>query len=146
MRWIQLSISFDTKGMLQMLTCVQDLETMWRNTSTQMKPGGKLVNTRVTGHLDESYAASGKYGISISDLKPFPGGMQYQVHCHIDPPFHFGASQRAGGSGVPEGRRDRDGKGRRSFLGRLYQSAVHGRVDGEEAVSKVSTQLLGYRS
>jgi hypothetical protein len=64
---------------------------MWRNTSTQLKPGGKLVNTRVTGHLDEGYAAAGKYGISISDLEPLPGGMQYQVHCHIDPPFHFRA-------------------------------------------------------
>jgi hypothetical protein len=64
---------------------------MWRNTSTQLKPGGKLVNTRVTGHLNEHYAASGKYGISITDLTPFPGGMQYQVHCHIDPSFHFGA-------------------------------------------------------
>jgi hypothetical protein len=64
---------------------------MWRNTSTQLKPGGKLVNTRVTGHLDEGYAVAGKYGISISDLKPFPGGVQYQVHCHIDPPFQFGA-------------------------------------------------------
>jgi hypothetical protein len=64
---------------------------MWRNTSTQLKPGGKLVNTRVTGHLDENHAATGKYGISITDLTPFPGGMQYQVHCHIDPPFHFGA-------------------------------------------------------
>lgn len=64
---------------------------MWRNTSTQLKPGGKLVNTRVTGHLDEKYAASGKYGISISDLRLFPGGMQYQVHCHIDLPFHFRA-------------------------------------------------------
>jgi hypothetical protein len=64
---------------------------MWRNTSTYLKPGGKLVNTRVTGHLDEGYAASGKYGIRISDLNPFPSGMQYQVHCRIDPPFQFGA-------------------------------------------------------
>lgn len=64
---------------------------MWRNTSAQLKPGGKLVNTRVTGHLDEDYAASGKYGISITDLMRIPGGVQYQVYCHIDPPFHFGA-------------------------------------------------------
>lgn len=64
---------------------------MWRNTATQLKPGGKLVNIRATGHLDEEYAVSGKYGISVSDLTPFPGGMQYQVHYHIDPPFQFGS-------------------------------------------------------
>lgn len=64
---------------------------MWRNTATQLKPGGKFVNVRVTGHLDKEYATTGKYGISISGLTPFPGGMQYQVHCHIDPPFQFGA-------------------------------------------------------
>ena len=63
---------------------------MWRNASTQLKPGGKLVATRVTGNLDADYAALGKYGVSISDLTPFPGGTQYQVHCHIDPPFEFG--------------------------------------------------------
>ncbi|GAB7331593.1 hypothetical protein MBLNU13_g02972t1 [Cladosporium sp. NU13] len=68
-----------------------DLETMWQNAATQLKPGGKLVNIRSTEHLDEEYAASGKYGISISDLVPFPGGMQYQVHCHNDPSFQFGA-------------------------------------------------------
>ena len=38
---------------------------MWRNTSTQLKPGGKLVNIRATGRLDEEYAASGKYGIQF---------------------------------------------------------------------------------
>lgn len=63
---------------------------MWRNASTQLKPGGKLVATRVTGHLNAEYATAGKYGVSISDLKAFPGGVQYQVHCHIDPPFQFG--------------------------------------------------------
>jgi len=64
---------------------------MWENTSTQLKPGGKLVNTRVIGNIDTAYAASGKYGISLSDLTPFLGGAQYQVHCHVDPPFEFGA-------------------------------------------------------
>jgi len=69
---------------------VQDLETMWRNASTQLKPGGKFVNTRAIGNLDADYAKSGKYGVSLSDLTPCPDGMQYQVHCHIDPPFEFG--------------------------------------------------------
>ena len=64
---------------------------MWRNTATQLKPGGKLVNIRATGNLNEEYAASGRYGISVSDLTPFPGGMQYEVHCHVDPPFQFGS-------------------------------------------------------
>jgi hypothetical protein len=80
----------DPKGCPQLLTRLKDLETMWRNAATQLKPGGKLLNTRVIGHLDADYARSGKYGVSISDLTPCPGGMQYEVHCHIDPPFQFG--------------------------------------------------------
>lgn len=62
---------------------------MWRNTSTQLKPGGKLVNIRATGPFDIDYAVSGKYGISLSDLTSIPGGVRYQVHCHIEPPFEF---------------------------------------------------------
>lgn len=63
---------------------------MWRNASTQMKPGGKLVNVRVTGSLDADYAVQGKYGIAITDLEPFPGGMRYKVHCRTEPPFQIG--------------------------------------------------------
>lgn len=62
---------------------------MWRNASTQLKPGGKLVSARVTGNLGAEYAVLGKYGTSISDLAPFSGGVRYQVHCHIEPPFRI---------------------------------------------------------
>jgi SAM-dependent methyltransferase len=74
-----------------MLMALQDLETMWRNASTQLKPGGKLVNARVIGHIETNQALlSGKYGVSYSDLTRIPSGVQYQVHCHTQPPFQFG--------------------------------------------------------
>lgn len=76
----------------QQLTDFQELESMYRNMSTQLKPGGKLVNVRVTGNLDADYAVSGKYGVRISDLTPTPTGMLYQVNCHTEPPFHFAGS------------------------------------------------------
>jgi hypothetical protein len=41
---------------------------MWRNASTQLKPGGKLINIRVVGSLDSAHVKSGKYGINLSDL------------------------------------------------------------------------------
>lgn len=62
---------------------------MWRNTSAQCKPGGKLVNVRATGPYDVEYARTGKYGISLSDVTTIPGGVRYQVHCHLDPPIDF---------------------------------------------------------
>lgn len=62
---------------------------MWRNTSAQCKPGGRLVNVRGTGPYDAGYAVNGKYGISLSDVTPIPGGTRYQVHCHLDPPIEF---------------------------------------------------------
>ena len=62
---------------------------MWRSTSTQLKPGGKLVNVRATGPFDTDHVKSGKYGLAVSALTSRPGGVRYQVTVHIDPPFEF---------------------------------------------------------
>lgn len=62
---------------------------MWRNASTQLKPGGKLVSVKATGRLDSDIMKSGKYGVSNSDITPIPGGMRYRVTVHIEPPFNF---------------------------------------------------------
>jgi len=70
-------------------TIVQELESMWRNASTQLKPGGKLVNVRATGLFDTDHVKSGKYGLTLSGLTSIPGGVRYQVTVHIDPPFEF---------------------------------------------------------
>ena len=67
----------------------QELETMWRNASAQLKPGGKLINIRAIGSLDSAHIQSGKYGLTISGLTSIPGGVRYQVTAHIDPPFSF---------------------------------------------------------
>jgi hypothetical protein len=65
---------------------------MWRNASTQLKPGGKLINIRVVGSLDSARVKSGKYGITLSDLTSIPGGVRYQVTPHTEPPFSFEAT------------------------------------------------------
>jgi hypothetical protein len=62
---------------------------MWRNASTQLKPGGKLINIRVTGSLTSAHMKSGKYGLTISDLTAIPGGVRYRVTVHIEPQFEF---------------------------------------------------------
>lgn len=62
---------------------------MWRNASTQLKPGGKFINIRAIGSLDSAHIQSGKYGLTISGLTSIPGGVRYQVTAHIDPPFSF---------------------------------------------------------
>lgn len=59
---------------------------MYRNMSTQLKPGGKLVNIRVIGNLDADHSRLGKYGVKISDLIPTPGGMRYRAQFNIEPP------------------------------------------------------------
>ena len=59
---------------------------MYRNMSTHLKPGGKLINVRVIGNLDADHAQSGKYGVSISNLTPTPGGMRYGAQFNIEPP------------------------------------------------------------
>lgn len=62
---------------------------MWRNVSTQLKLGGKLINIRVVGSIDSAHVTSGKYGISLSDPTAIPGGVRYKVTAHIEPPFEF---------------------------------------------------------
>jgi hypothetical protein len=62
---------------------------MWRNVSTQLKSGGKVINIRAVGSLDLAYIKAGKYGITLSDLTSIPGGVRYKVTAHIDPPFEF---------------------------------------------------------
>jgi hypothetical protein len=78
------------------LTSTQELESMWRNASTQLKPGGKLVNVRAIGSLTSAHTKSGKYGVSITGLTSIPGGVRYRVTAHIEPPFEFeGTTQDA---------------------------------------------------
>jgi hypothetical protein len=62
---------------------------MWRSASTQLKPGGKLVNLRAVGSLGSAHIKSGKYGVSVSGLTSIPGGVRYRVTAHVEPPFEF---------------------------------------------------------
>jgi hypothetical protein len=90
---------------------MQDLENMWCNASSQLKPGGKLVSARAVGNFQTDHALSGKYGISISDLATIPGGIEYQVHCHTKPPFQFGGHLLDRHADLSDGINHRNGLG-----------------------------------
>lgn len=62
---------------------------MWHNAAEYTKQGGTLVNVRAVGPFDLDYFSSGKYGLTINDLRKIPGGVRYKVQFLIDPPFEF---------------------------------------------------------
>ena len=68
---------------------IDELETMWRNTSVYTKPGGKLISIRMT---DPKATKSGKYGVSFSDVQEIAGGLSYKWTAHIEPPLTCAAT------------------------------------------------------
>ncbi|KAK3690518.1 hypothetical protein B0T22DRAFT_516066 [Podospora appendiculata] len=74
-------------------TSVQDLQGMWTNVVTHLKPGGRFLGVRVknpkAGYLA---AGAGKYGVTFTDLEEIEGGVKYTVACLTEPPFAFQAT------------------------------------------------------
>ncbi|OTB03198.1 hypothetical protein M426DRAFT_321987 [Hypoxylon sp. CI-4A] len=70
---------------------IADLENMWRNISTYMKPGGRFVGVR-SGDPYARCAANGEYGITYKDFNPVPGGILFRFEVNSDPPMSFDAS------------------------------------------------------
>jgi hypothetical protein len=58
---------------------------MWRTASIHLKPGGKLVNIRVT----DPFGTFPKYGTTMSELTPMPDGVKFKVRYHVNPPIEF---------------------------------------------------------
>jgi hypothetical protein len=114
----------DLDSTSQILTELQDLETMWHNASSHLKPGGKLVSARAGGNFETDHALSGKYGISISDLTTIPGGILYQVHCHTKPPFQFGCHLLDRHADLSDGINHRNGLGDLELMESRYTEAV----------------------
>lgn len=66
---------------------VEELEMMWRNAATYLKPGGRLVANR--NNPKSKAAAAGKYGVTLSDFQPFLGGLSFRYRMATSPPLVF---------------------------------------------------------
>ena len=69
----------------------QMLESMWRNTAQYTKKGGKLISIRMANPNCEA-GKDGKYGVSFSDIKEIPGGLQYTYNALTTPPLSVPAT------------------------------------------------------
>ncbi|KAI1395337.1 S-adenosyl-L-methionine-dependent methyltransferase [Hypoxylon fuscum] len=56
---------------------IADLEGMWRNVATYLKPGGRYVGVR-SGDPYAPCVVQGKYGVKYEDWKPVPGGVLFR--------------------------------------------------------------------
>lgn len=65
----------------------EELEGMWRNSAAYLKPGGRLVANR--NNPFSQAAAHGKYGVTFTDFKDFPGGLSFKYRMATDPPLVF---------------------------------------------------------
>lgn len=63
---------------------MEELETMWANTAAFCKPGGQLISIRMANPWAKT---DGRYGVTLSDQEPIPGGARFLYTNHIDPPF-----------------------------------------------------------
>jgi toxoflavin synthase len=76
------------------------LEGMWRNVSTHLKPGGKLLSVRVSAPQEANYE---KYGVIYDNFESIPEGLTYTVRILWDTPLVFeAASMEANYSGSHE--------------------------------------------
>lgn len=64
-----------------------ELEVMWLNSAAFLKPGGRLIANR--NNPFSKAAADGKYGVTLTDFKPFPGGLTFCYRMATDPPLIF---------------------------------------------------------
>lgn len=65
----------------------EELEMMWRNAAAYLKPGGHLFANR--NNPMSKAAGDGKYGVTLSDFQPFPGGLSFRYRMATNPPLVF---------------------------------------------------------
>lgn len=70
-------------------TTISELDSMWRNAAAHLRPGGKMINVRVTNYLSPAVHPPGKYGLDFEDIEEIPGGVRYKVNVRTQPPFSF---------------------------------------------------------
>ncbi|GAB1310065.1 S-adenosyl-L-methionine-dependent methyltransferase, Methyltransferase domain 25 [Madurella fahalii] len=74
-------------------TSVADLEGMWANVVSYLKPGGRFLGIRMLNpYTASTNANSAKYGVTFSNVEAIPGGWKYTVECWTQPPFSFEAT------------------------------------------------------
>jgi SAM-dependent methyltransferase len=69
-------------------TCMEDLQKMWENVVTSLKPQGRFIGVRVNCARAE-YMSYGKYGVTFTEFEEIPGGLKFVVGCLTEPPFSF---------------------------------------------------------
>lgn len=74
-------------------TNLADLEGMWANVVSYLKPGGRFLGIRMLDPYTASKSpSSAKYGFTFSDVEAIPNGWKYTVECWTQPPFSFEAT------------------------------------------------------
>ena len=66
---------------------VEELEGMWRNAASCLKPGGQLVANR-NNPLSHA-AVEGKYDVTFTDFEEIPGGLSFEYRMMTEPPLIF---------------------------------------------------------
>ncbi|KAI1099031.1 S-adenosyl-L-methionine-dependent methyltransferase [Jackrogersella minutella] len=70
---------------------ISDLEGMWRNVATYLKPGGRYVGVR-SGDPYAPCVIEGKYGMKYKDWKQVPGGVLFRYVTTTEPPIDIDVS------------------------------------------------------
>ncbi|KAI1370247.1 S-adenosyl-L-methionine-dependent methyltransferase [Hypoxylon crocopeplum] len=70
---------------------IPELEGMWRNVTTYLKPGGRFVGVRSGDPFGPS-VVQGKYGIRYRDWQSIPGGIRFRYVVNTVPPIDIEAS------------------------------------------------------
>lgn len=72
---------------------VTELEGMWRNVVSYLRPGGRFVGVR-SGDPRAPAVADGeaRYGVTYKDFEDVADGIRFRYAIHIDPPIEFEAS------------------------------------------------------
>ncbi|ORY65117.1 S-adenosyl-L-methionine-dependent methyltransferase [Pseudomassariella vexata] len=70
---------------------VAELEGMWRNVVSYLRPGGRFVGVR-SGDPQAPGITSGKYGTTYKDHEEIPGGLKFRYVLSTDPPIEFEAT------------------------------------------------------
>jgi len=104
-------------------TTPAELDHMWVNVAAHCKPGGKLVNIRVT-NFRSPVVTTGKYGIHFSDLEEIPGGVRYVVNYHTQPPFKHEGTSMAENSTISQDIFVRHGFGKLDVVAAIEWEAV----------------------